>query len=134
MNLSFEEETINDNFLSTTGDIFQMKDIPYQKTNYRFNNNCINSDVSNSVVDASRPYEIFLHKEKDEDDNQYQKNMITNGIDYYEYYSKLYMNKHSSKNNIWENEMEKNNFLNKKRNHEKIFAITKEFKKEKINS
>ena len=64
MNLSFEEEeNINDNFLSTTDNIFQIKDIPYKKTNYRFNNNCINSNISNSVADTSRLYEIFLNKE-----------------------------------------------------------------------
>ena len=124
MNLD-EEETINDNNLSVPDSIFKKNDILYRKSNYKYNNTCINSDVNNSFDEASKQYEIISNKEKDEDDNQSQQ--YTNGIDY----EKLYMIEQSSINNYSEKEVNKNNLLNKKRNREKIFSITKESKEEK---
>ena len=128
MNLD-EEETINDNFLSKSNSIFKKNDILYTKPNYTINNNRTNSDVNNLVFDASRMYEFFPYKSKDEDDNQSQQ--YTNGTDYWEYCANLFINKQSSINNFPEKEVNKINLLNKKRNREKIFGITKESKEEK---
>ena len=124
MNLD-EEETINDNNLSVPDSIFKKNDILYRKSNYKYNNTYINSDVNNSFDEASKQYEIISNKEKDENDNQSQQ--YTNGIDY----EKLYMIEQSSINNYSEKEVNKNNLLNNKRNREKIFSITKESKEEK---
>ena len=128
MNLD-EEETINDNFLSKSNSIFKKNDILYTKPNYTINNNYTNSNVNNLVFDASRMYEFFSYKSKDEDDNQSQQ--YTNGTDYWEYCANLFMNKQSSINNFSEKEVNKNSLLNKKRNREKIFTIAKESKEEK---
>ena len=106
MNLD-EEETINDNFLSKSNSIFKKNDILYTKPNYTINNNCTNSDVNNLVFDASRMYDIFSYKSKDEDDNQSQQ--YTNGTDYWEYCANLFINKQSSINNFPEKEVNKIN-------------------------
>ena len=123
MNLD-EEETINDNLLSVPDGIFENNGILYKKSNYRNNNDYSYSDIKNNVIDASRMYDIFLCKPKDEKDND---NII--GLETFDSYEKLYIQKQSSINS--EKEVDKNNLLNKKRNREKIFGITKESKEEK---
>ena len=124
MNLD-EEETINDNILSMPDSILKKNDILYGKYNYKYNNTCINYDVNNSFDEASKQYDNFLYKAKDEDVNQSQQ--YTNGTDY----EKLYMIEQSSINNYSEKKVYNNNLLNKKRNREKIFSIKKESKEEK---